>query len=88
MRNILPLSDDLVSTPAAIRIRAIGELATGCALRTVGPSGTDRVALGPAGWTVGRVLGGRLLALEVAGLFAASRSPEPGVALGFVSTTR
>jgi hypothetical protein len=72
--------------PVALRISAIGELATGCALLTV-PSVVIQALIGSpsdqAGWIVGRVLGGGLLALGVAGMSTPSQSPERGVALGF-----
>ena len=71
--------------PAALRISAIGELATGCALLT-DPSEVIQALTGSpsdqAGWIVGRVLGGGLLALGAAGMVAPSQSSEHGVALG------
>jgi hypothetical protein len=71
--------------PAALRISAMGELATGCALLTV-PSVVIQALIGSpsdqAGSIVGRVLGGGLLALGVAGMLTPSQSPERGVVLG------
>ena len=72
--------------PAALRISAIVELTIGCALLTI-PSVVLQALLGSpsdqAGWIVGRVLGGGLLALGIAGMLTPSQSPERGVALGF-----
>lgn len=71
---------------ATLRVSAIIEVATGCALLTV-PSGVIQALIGSrsdqAGWIVGRVLGGALVALGVAAMFPSGRSPERGVALGF-----
>jgi hypothetical protein len=68
--------------PGALRASAIGELATGCALLSA-PSVVIQALIGSpsdqAGSTVGRVLGGGLLALGVAGMRTSSQSPEPGV---------
>jgi hypothetical protein len=72
--------------PAALRISAIAELAISCALLTI-PSVVIHALTGSpsdqAGWIVGRVLGGGLLALGVAGMFTPSQSPDRGVVLGF-----
>jgi hypothetical protein len=72
--------------PAALRLSAIVELAIGCALLTI-PSVVIQALIGApsdqAGWIVGRVLGGGLLALGVAGMFTPSQSGERGVVLGF-----
>jgi hypothetical protein len=72
--------------PATLRISAIIELAIGCALLTI-PSVVIQALIGSrsdqAGWVVGRVLGGALLALGVAGMLTPSQSPERGVAWGF-----
>jgi hypothetical protein len=72
--------------PAALRISAIVELAISCALLTI-PSVIIQALIGSpsdqAGWIVGRVLGGGLLALGVAGILTSSQSPERGVVLGF-----
>jgi hypothetical protein len=72
--------------PAALRISAIVELAISCALLTI-PSVVIQALIGSpsdqAGWIVGRVLGGGLLALGVAGMLTPSQSPERGVVLGF-----
>jgi hypothetical protein len=61
-------------------------VATGCALLTV-PSAIIQALIGSrsdqAGWIVGRVLGGALLALGAAAMFPPGQSPERGVALGF-----
>jgi hypothetical protein len=71
---------------ATLRVSAIIEVATGCALLTV-PSDIIQALIGSssdqAGWIVGRVLGGALLALGVAAMFPPGQSPERGVALGF-----
>ena len=71
---------------ATLRVSAIIEVATGCALLTV-PSDIIQALVGSrsdqAGWIVGRVLGGALLALGVAAMFPPGQSPEGGVALGF-----
>lgn len=51
------------------------------------PSGVIQALIGSrsdqAGWIVGRVLGGALVALGVAAMFPSGQSPERGVALGF-----
>ena len=71
---------------ATLRVSAIIEVATGCALLTV-PSGVIQALIGSrsdqAGWIVGRVLGGALVALGVAAMFPSGQSPQRGVALGF-----
>jgi hypothetical protein len=71
---------------ATLRVSAIIEVATGCALLTV-PSGVIRALIGSrsdqAGWMVGRVLGGALVALGVAAMFPSGQAPEREVALGF-----
>jgi hypothetical protein len=71
---------------ATLRVSAIIEVATGCALLIV-PSDIIQALIGSrsdqAGWIVGRVLGGALLALGVAAMFPPGQSPERGVALGF-----
>jgi hypothetical protein len=71
---------------ATLRVSAIIEVPTGCALLTV-PSDIIQALVGSrsdqAGWIVGRVLGGALLALGVAAMFPPGQSPEGGVALGF-----
>ena len=71
---------------ATLRVSAIIEVATGCALLTV-PSGVIQALIGSrsdqAGWMVGRVLGGALVALGVAAMFPSGQAPERGVALGF-----
>lgn len=71
---------------ATLRVSAIIEVATGCALLTV-PSGVIQALIGSrsdqAGWIVGRVLGGALVALGVAAMFPSGQAPERGVALGF-----
>ena len=72
--------------PATLRISAIVELAIGCVLLTVPAvviQGLTGSRSDQAGWVVGRVLGGALLALGVAGMFTPSQSPERGVASGF-----
>jgi hypothetical protein len=76
---------------ATLRVSAIIEVATGCALLIV-PSDIIQALIGSrsdqAGWIVGRVLGGALLALGVAAMFPPGQSPERGVALGLLFTTR
>ena len=71
---------------ATLRVSAIIEVATGCALLTV-QSGVIQALIGSrsdqAGWMVGRVLGGALVALGVAAMFPSGQAPERGVALGF-----
>jgi hypothetical protein len=71
---------------ATLRISASVELAIGCALLTI-PSVVLQALIGSpsdqAGWVVGRVLGGALLALGAAGMLTPSQSPERGVAWGF-----
>ena len=73
--------------PAMLRVSAIVELATGCALLAT-PSVVIQVLIGSpsnqVGWIVARILGGALLALGVAGMLTRGESPERGVALAFI----
>jgi len=73
--------------PAMLRVSAIVELATGCALLAT-PSVVIQALIGSpsnqVGWIVARILGGALLALGVAGMLTRGESPERGVALAFV----
>lgn len=66
---------------ATLRVSAIIEVATGCALLTV-PSGVIQALIGSrsdqAGWIVGRVLGGALVALGVAAISHPARRPSVG----------
>ena len=73
--------------PAMLRVSAIVELATGCALLAT-PSVVIQALIGSpsnqVGWIVARILGGALLALGVAGMLTRGESPERGVALAFI----
>jgi hypothetical protein len=75
------------SLPAMLRVSAIVELATGCALLAT-PSVVIQALLGSpsnqVGWIVARILGGALLALGVAGMLTRGESPQRGVALAFI----
>ena len=72
---------------AMLRVSAIVELATGCALLAT-PSVVIQALLGSpsdqVGWIVARILGGALLALGVAGMLTRGESPQRGVALAFI----
>ena len=73
--------------PAMLRVSAIVELATGCALLAT-PSVVIQALIGSpsnqVGWIVARILGGALVALGVAGMLTRGESPEPGVVLAFI----
>ena len=73
--------------PAMLRVSAIVELATGCALLAI-PSVVIQALIGspsgPVGWIAARILGGALLALGVAGMLTRAESPERGVVLAFI----
>jgi hypothetical protein len=73
--------------PAMLRVSAIIELATCCALLAT-PSVVLQALIGSpsnqAGWIVARILGGALLALGIAGMLTRGESTEPGVALAFI----
>ena len=73
--------------PAMLRVSAIVELATGCALLAI-PSVVIQALIGSpsdqVGWIVARILGGALLALGVAGMLTRGESPERGVVLAFI----
>ena len=73
--------------PAMLRVSAIVELATGCALLAT-PSVVIQALIGSpsnqVGWIVARILGGALLALGVAGMLTRGESTERGVALAFI----
>ena len=73
--------------PAMLRVSAIVELATGCALLAI-PSVVIQALIGSpsdqVGWIVARILGGALLALGVAGMLTRGESPERGVVLALI----
>ena len=73
--------------PAMLRVSAIVELATGCALLAT-PDVVIQALLGSpsnqVGWILARILVGELLALGVAGMLTRGESPERGVALAFI----
>jgi hypothetical protein len=70
--------------PGSLRVSGVIELATGCAL-IAAPSVVIQALSGSpsdqAGWIVGRVLGGALLALGVVAMVPGSTSADRGVTL-------